>query len=77
MNPRFELLYGYVHCRGKTTYSAGTVESEEEARGWVKRQQEGRGQRLKVPPEDPLRWCKAAYCPFKGQKPWFSYVFQA
>lgn len=73
MTEKFELLYGYIHCRGKTTYSAGYVESEEEARLWVKRHLEGGCRRLKVPPGDPIRSCKADYCPFKGQKPWFSY----
>jgi hypothetical protein len=73
MNGKFELLYGYVHCRGKTSYSAGFVETEEEAREWVKQHQEGRARRIKVPPGDPLRSCKADFCPFKGQKPWFSF----
>jgi hypothetical protein len=70
---QFELIYGTIHCRGKTTYSLGVVDTEEEARLWVKNNQEGKCRPLKIPPDDPVRTCKAAYCPFKGQKPWVSY----
>jgi len=29
-----------------------------------------------IPPEDPIRYCKVAWCPFKKQKPWFAFVNQ-
>ena len=73
MTDKFELIYGTIHCRGKTTYSAGYVETEEEARSWISRHQEGQCRPLKIPPEDPVRVCKADFCPFKSQKPWVSY----
>lgn len=72
MTGKFELIYETIHCRGKTTYSAGYVDTEEEARSWVERSQEGKDC-LKIPPEDPVRYCKADYCPFRGQKPRVSY----
>jgi hypothetical protein len=73
MGETFELLYGYIHCRGKTTYSAGMVETEAEARLWLEQNKENKSRRLKIPREDPVRNCKADYCPFRGQKPWVSY----
>jgi hypothetical protein len=73
MTERFELIYGTVHCRGKTIYSAGFVDTEEEARSWIKGHQNGQGRPLKIPSEDPVRFCKADFCPFKSQKPWVSF----
>ena len=31
----YELVYGYCHCFGKTTYRHGLAASEAEARRWV------------------------------------------
>ena len=67
----YELIYGFVHCRGRTEYSAGEVDSKEEAEAWVKNHREGLLPKIKIPPEDPIRYCRAAWCPFKKQKPWF------
>lgn len=74
MNERFELIYGFIHCRGKTTYSAGFVNTKEEAEAWVRRHRESTSRTVKMPPEDPIRYCQAAWCPFKRQKPWFDMV---
>jgi hypothetical protein len=74
MNEQFELLYGFVHCRGKTTYSAGFVDNQSEAEAWLKNHREGLSPKIKIPPEDPIRYCQAALCPFKRQKPWFDFV---
>lgn len=74
MNEQFELIYGFIHCRGKTTYSAGYVDTEAQAEAWVRNQQEGTSRKVKIPPEDPLRYCKATFCPLKRQKPWFAIV---
>jgi hypothetical protein len=71
MNKKFELIYGFVHCRGRTTYSAGFVDTAEEADEWLKKNREATSRAVIIPPEDPLRHCKAALCPFKRQKPWF------
>ena len=71
MSERYELIYGFVHCLGRTTYSAGCVDSRTEAEAWLKRNQETQSLTVKVPSEDPIRYCKAALCPFKRQKPWF------
>ena len=67
----YELIYGFVHCRGRTTYSAGYVNTLTEAEAWLKKNQEVTSRTVRVPPEDPVRYCKAAWCPFKRQKPWF------
>jgi hypothetical protein len=72
MNEQFELLYGFIHCRGKTTYSAGYVDTEEEAEAWVRNQREGTSLPVKTPPEDPICYCQAALCPLQRQKPWFA-----
>lgn len=74
MSQQIELIYGFIHCRGKTTYHAGFVKTQAEAEEWVKSHQEGKALALKVPPEDPIRYCKAVLCPFKRQKPWFDFI---
>ncbi len=71
MCERYELIYGFVHCRGRTTYSAGFVNSRTEAEAWLLKNREAPFQYIKAPPEDPIRFCKAALCPLKRQKPWF------
>jgi hypothetical protein len=71
MPESYELIFGFVHCRGRTEYSAGRVGSKEEAEAWVKNQREGLLPKITIPPEDPIRYCRAAWCPFKRQKPWF------
>jgi hypothetical protein len=73
MTKRYELIYGYLHCTGRTMYRAGFVETEAEAREWVERQQEKRAGRMKPPPEDPIRNCGVSYCPLKTQQPWFAW----
>lgn len=73
MGKRYELIYGYLHCIGRTTYSAGFVATEEEARAWVERQQAPGARRMKPPPEDPIRRCGVSYCPLKVQRPWFAW----
>lgn len=54
----YELIYGFVHCRGRTEYSAGEVDSKEEAEAWVKNHREGLLPKIKIPPEDPIRYCR-------------------
>lgn len=71
MSEQYELIYGFVHCRGKTTYSAGYVHTLAEAQKWLKINREAQSRVVKVPSDDPIRYCKAAWCPFKRQKPWF------
>lgn len=71
MAESYELIYGFVHCRGRTEYSAGEVDSKEKAEGWVKNHREGLLPKIIIPTEDPIRYCRAAWCPFKKQKPWF------
>jgi hypothetical protein len=75
MDKQFELIYGFIHCRGKTIYSAGFVDSQDEAEEWVRNHQEETAEKMKIPPEDPIRYCKAAWCPFKRQKPWFAILY--
>jgi hypothetical protein len=74
MKEQFELVYGFIHCRGKTTYSAGFVDTLEKAEEWIQRHRDGLAPKMKIPPNDPIRYCKAAWCPFKNQKPWFDVV---
>jgi len=73
MSERYELIYGFVHCRGKTAYSAGYADSQAAAEAWVKKNREAPFHKIKAPPEDPIRYCQAAWCPFKRQKPWFDF----
>jgi hypothetical protein len=73
MPGRFELTFGFVHCLGQTEYSAGFVDTEQEAAEWVRSMQEGRVPRPRVPDEEPIRACRASFCPMKIQHPWFSY----
>ena len=73
MSDRYELIYGFVHCRGKTTYVAGYADSQAEAEAWVQKNREAPLKYFKAPPDDPIRYCQAALCPFKRQKPWFDY----
>ena len=74
MTEQYELIYGFVHCRGKTTYHAGYADTRAEAETWLKKNREAQAQTVKVPTEDPIRYCKAALCPLKRQKPWFDIV---
>ncbi len=71
MSKRYELIYGFVHCRGRTTYCAGYAETLAEAEAWLEKNREAPFKNIKAPPDDPIRYCKAAWCPFKRQEPWF------
>jgi hypothetical protein len=68
----YELLYGYCHCFGKTSYRHGWAASEKEARCWVDRARASR--KRPVPAgSDPVWTCPVAGCPGHGQVPWFDY----
>ena len=71
MPEQYELIFGFVHCRGRTIYHAGYADTLAEAEQWLKKNREASSRTVKVPPEDPIRYCKAALCPMKRQKPWF------
>ncbi len=71
MKEQFELIYGFVHCRGRTTYSAGFVDKREEAEAWIRNHRNGTAPKMKIPADDPVRYCPATSCPLKRQKPWF------
>ncbi|MFO8110990.1 MAG: hypothetical protein R6T92_00625 [Desulfosalsimonadaceae bacterium] len=68
-----ELVFGFIHCIGKTVYPAGFAASESEAVRWVEKQKQGENGRVKVPPQDPIHWCPVRHCHMKCQKPWFGY----
>ena len=71
-NKQYQLRYGYMHCVGRTTYIAGTVDTQAEALQWVAAQSVLKtGNR--VPDEDPVRWCPVKHCHMKRQKPWFAF----
>lgn len=73
MAKKYELIYGYRHCRGETSYGAGFADTEDEAREWV-RLRSGEADENTVPPDtDPVCTCQAALCPLKLQAPWYSY----
>lgn len=74
MSKKFELIFGFIHCRGKTTYHVGFADTREEAEAWVSDHRKGKLPKIKTPPEDPIRYCQAALCPFKKQKPWFDFI---
>lgn len=68
----YELIYGYCHCFGRTTYRHGLAASEEEARRWVQAARED--PRRPVPAgSDPVWTCPVAACPGHRQRPWFAY----
>jgi hypothetical protein len=68
----YELIWGYCHCFGKTTYREGLVDTEPEARQWVANRRRDAG-RPWVPPTDPVRTCPVAACPGHRQRAWFDY----
>lgn len=74
VNDRFELIYGFIHCRGRTSYSAGYAETGREAEAWVRNHREGFADPAEFPCDDPFRECRAALCPLKRQKPWYAAV---
>jgi hypothetical protein len=71
MPKTFELIYGYVHCSHETLFSAGFVDTEEEAAAWVRAMTAGEA--LSVPENDPACDCAVSFCPLKFQRPVYSY----
>ena len=69
----YELLYGYMHCIGRTVYSAGRVSSCREAQDWVEAHKSGQDAAPRVPDQDPVRWCPVRHCHMKRQPPWFDF----
>jgi hypothetical protein len=69
----YELIFGFVHCIGRTEYHAGFADTEEAATEWVRLAQQGKGGRIVIPEADPVRWCPVRHCHMKRQKPWFRY----
>lgn len=69
----YELIYGYMHCIGKTTYPAGVADSREAAEQWVRQKQCAKHPAIRVPDSDPIRWCPVRHCHMKAQKPWFAW----
>jgi hypothetical protein len=69
---KYQLVYEYIHCAGKTSRVAGVVQSEEEARRWV----EENSARERVDPAlaDPACSCPVTFCAMRSQKPVFSYL---
>ena len=70
---KYELQYGFMHCVGRTVYSAGTADTEEQARDWVAARTGIRTVHPGIPDDDPIRWCPVRHCHMKRQKPWFAY----
>jgi hypothetical protein len=68
----YQLQYGYMHCVGRTTYAAGTADTQAEALKWVKAQSVSKPC-IRVPDEDPVQWCPVKHCHMKRQKPWFAF----
>ncbi|MBP7736360.1 MAG: hypothetical protein KA369_10350 [Spirochaetes bacterium] len=72
MKERYELIYGYRHCKSEIIFSAGFADTEEEAARWVRDRSGGQDQ--SPPPQgDPLCDCEVSFCPLKFQRPWYSY----
>ncbi len=71
MGRRYELIYGYRHCKTESVFSAGFADSEAEAAAWVRDMTAGRG--MTVLERDPSCDCEASFCPLKFQRPWFAY----
>lgn len=69
---KFELIYGFVHCKGKSVYIDGIVDTEEEAKSWMRRKRH----ELEQNPDafrDASFECKVAVCPMKECIPYFDY----
>lgn len=66
----YELLYGTVHCTGRITYTAGTVDNRDDALRWCSDPCGTTGQVMRIPESDPLRWCPVRHCHMKRQHPW-------
>ena len=73
MARKYELLYGYRHCRGETVYSAGCADTEDEAREWARLRSERSDTSIVPPDADPVCSCEVSFCPMKIQAPWYSY----
>lgn len=69
----YSLEYGYMHCVGRTVYTAGTVDSEEQARAWVVARSGDQAGRLRTLQDDPICRCPVRHCHLQRQLPWFSY----
>jgi hypothetical protein len=72
MHERYELVYGYKHCKNEAVYSAGFVPTEEEAAEWVRLKSDEQGP-ADAMAGDPLCDCGVSFCPMKFQRPWYSY----
>jgi len=70
---RFELIYSYKHCRKESVYSAGFVDSEEEAAAWARAKNEEKNEPVSNPQNDLVCTCEVSFCPMKFQRPWHSY----
>ena len=66
---KYELCCRFVHCRGEIIRSAGYVDTEEEARAWLKDKQ-GLGVKLV---RDVAPNCRVAFCPMRLQPPVYFY----
>lgn len=73
MDGPYELVYGYQHCVGRTQYHGGYAEDEAAAHRWVRQKTEAENGRVRVPDEDPVRWCPVRHCHMKRQRAWFGY----
>ncbi|HNW27162.1 MAG TPA: hypothetical protein PKN50_01690 [Spirochaetota bacterium] len=72
MQERYELIYGYKHCKKDIEYSAGFADSEEEAAEWVRKKSLAADPAEPLP-GDPFCDCEVSFCPMKFQRPWYSY----
>ena len=68
-----ELVYGYLHCVGRTQYHGGYAEDEATADRWARRNAGRKMGWEQVPDGDPVRWCPVRHCHMKRQRPWFGY----
>jgi hypothetical protein len=73
MPDKYELIYGYFHCTGKTEYIYGYTDDEEKAKQWVDDNMNNQLKTIRVPDEDPIRCCPAVFCPVKAGKPFTAY----
>jgi len=73
MDTSYELVYGYLHCVGRTQYHGGYAEDEAAADRWARQNAGEKPDPERVPDEDPVRWCPVRHCHMKRQRPWFGY----
>ena len=74
MGEGYRLMVRYMHCIGPQDYQVDHVHTVGEAEEWRASHQATNGKRIKVPENDPVRWCPVRHCHMKIQTPVFFFL---